>query len=89
MNTLHPTIVTISSKGWVVIPSLFRRQIGLKPGMKILVTETKGKIILTPQTSDPVDALFGKLAVHESLTKELLAERKKERDHEKAKIHSR
>ena len=89
MDTLHSTIVTISSKGWVVIPSLFRRQFGLKPGMKILVTETEGKIVLTPQTNDPVDALFGKLAVRESLTKELLADRRKERDHEKAKIHSR
>ena len=65
------------------------KKIGLKPGMKILVTETKGKIVLTPQTNDPVDALFGKLAVRESLTKELLADRRKERDHEKAKIHSR
>jgi len=89
MDTLHSTIVTVSSKGWVVIPSLFRRQIGLKPGMKILVTETEGKIVLTPQTNDPVDALFGKLAVCESLTKELLTERKKERAHEKNKIHSR
>jgi AbrB family looped-hinge helix DNA binding protein len=57
MNPLHSTIVTISSKGWVVIPSLFRRHIGLKPGMKMMVTEADGKIVLTPQAIDPVDAL--------------------------------
>ena len=89
MATLHSTIVTVSSKGWVVIPSLFRRQIGLKPGMKMMVTEADGKIVLTPQAIDPVDALFGKLAVRESLTKELLTDRKKERAREKNKIHSR
>ncbi len=47
MNTLHSTIVTVSSKGWVVIPSLFRRHIGLKPGMKMMVTEEEGKIAHT------------------------------------------
>jgi AbrB family looped-hinge helix DNA binding protein len=89
MSTLHSTIVTVSSKGWVVIPSLFRRQIGLKPGMKMVVTEAEGKIILTPQAVDLVDTLYGKLAMGESLTEELLADRKKERDREKAKIYSR
>lgn len=89
MGTSHSTIVTVSSKGWVVIPSLFRRQIGLKPGMKMVVTEAEGKIVLTPQASDPVDVLYGKLAMGESLTEALLADRTEERDREKAKIHSR
>lgn len=89
MGTLHSTIVTVSSKGWVVIPSLFRRQIGLKPGMKVVVTEAEGKIVLTPQVIDPVDALYGKLTMGESLTEELLADRKEERGREKAKIYSR
>jgi AbrB family looped-hinge helix DNA binding protein len=89
MVTLNSAIVTVSSKGWVVIPSLFRRQIGLKPGMKMVVTEVEGKIVLTPQAIDHVNALYGKLAKGESLTEELLADRKEERDREKAKIHSR
>jgi AbrB family looped-hinge helix DNA binding protein len=89
MGTLQATIVTVSSKGWVVIPSLFRRQIGLKPGMKMVVTEAEGKIVLTPQVSDPVEELYGKLTMGESLTEELLADRKEERDREKAKIYSR
>jgi AbrB family looped-hinge helix DNA binding protein len=89
MGTLYSAIVTVSSKGWVVIPALFRRQIGLKPGMKMVVTEAEGKIVLTPQTIDSVDKLYGKLAMGESLTKVLLADRTEERDREKAKIYSR
>ncbi|MDP2861705.1 MAG: AbrB/MazE/SpoVT family DNA-binding domain-containing protein [Desulfobacterales bacterium] len=89
MGSLHSTIVTVSSKGWVVIPSLFRRQIGLKPGMKMMVTEEDGKIVLTPQEGDPVDKLYGKLADGESLTDALLADRTEEKKREKAKIHSR
>jgi len=89
MGALNSTIVTVSSKGWVVIPSLFRRKIGLKPGMKMEVTEREGKIVLTPQTGDPVDELYGKLAGGESMTMALLAERAAENDHEQAKIHPR
>jgi len=90
MGTFNSTIVTVSSKGWVVIPSLFRRKIGLKPGMKMEVTEVRGKIVLTPQAGNPVDELYGKLAGDdESLTAALLADRAAERDREQAKIHAR
>jgi len=85
----QPKTVTVSSKGWVVIPSPLRRKIGLKPGMKMTVTETDGKIVLTPQAGDPVDRCYGKLAGGESLTEALLEERKKERRREKAKVRSR
>jgi AbrB family looped-hinge helix DNA binding protein len=84
MGAFHSTIVTVSSKGWVVIPSLFRRKIGLKPGMKMEVSETEGKILLTPQTGDPVDELYGKLAGGVSLTAALLADRAEERKREQA-----
>jgi len=89
MGTLNSAIVTVSSKGWVVIPSLLRRKVGLKPGMKMVVTEAEGKIVLTPQAIDHVDKLYGKLAMGDSLTEALLADRREERDLEKAKIHSR
>jgi len=89
MGTLHSTIVTVSSKGWVVIPSLFRRQIGLKPGMKMVVSEAEGKIVLTPQAIDPVEALYGKLAIGESLTEELLADRKRVEHRKEKKSSSR
>ena len=84
MGAFNSTIVTVSSKGWVVIPSLFRRKIGLKAGMKMEVMETEGKIVLTPQAGDPVDELYGKLAESESLTAALLADRAMEREREQA-----
>ena len=89
MGVLNSTIVTVSSKGWVVIPSLLRRKIGLKPGMKMKFTEAGGKIVLTPQAGDPVDELYGKLAGGESLTAALRTDRAEERDREQAKIHAR
>lgn len=74
--TVSPSkTVTVSSKGWVVIPSPLRKKIGLKPGMKMTVTESEGKIVLTPQDGDPVERLYGKLAGGESLTEALLEER--------------
>jgi len=89
MGAFNSTIVTVSAKGWVVIPSLFRRKIGLKPGMKMEVSEAEGKIVLTPQVGDPVDELYGKLAGGESLTAALLADRAVEQDREQTKIHPR
>jgi AbrB family looped-hinge helix DNA binding protein len=89
MGAFNSTIVTVSAKGWVVIPSLFRRKIGLKPGMKMEVSEAEGKIVLTPQVGDPVDELYGKLAGGESLTAALLADRAVEQDREQIKIHPR
>jgi len=57
--------------------------------MKMEVTETEGKIVLTPQAGDPVDELYGKLAGGESLTAALLADRAEEREREQAEIHPR
>ncbi|MFH2074540.1 MAG: AbrB/MazE/SpoVT family DNA-binding domain-containing protein [Pseudomonadota bacterium] len=86
MGIFNSTIVTVSAKGWVVIPSFYRRKNGLKPGMKMEVTETEGKIVLTPQVGDPVEELYGRLAGGESLTAALLADRAEEREHEQAEI---
>ena len=88
MGRSNSTIVTVSSKGWVVIPSPVRKKIGLKPGMKVAVSEAEGKIVLTPQQTDPVDRLYGVLSEGESLTDTLLAEREKEKKREKAEVHS-
>lgn len=83
MRAYKTTIVTVSSKGWVVIPSMFRKKIGLKPGMKMQVSEKEGKIILTRQSCDPIDELYGALRGGESLTRALLAYRAEERNREK------
>ncbi|MFW6011374.1 MAG: AbrB/MazE/SpoVT family DNA-binding domain-containing protein [Desulfosalsimonas sp.] len=89
MTSPHIKTVTVSSKGWVVIPAPIRKKIRLKPGMKMTVQELGGKIILEPQTGDTVDSLFGKLAGKPSLTRALLEDRAEEKQREKRGFHSR
>lgn len=89
MSFAQSKTVTVSSKGWVVIPAVLRKKIGLKPGMKIRVSESAGKIVLTPQRADPVDGLYGKLAGGHSLTEDLIQDRKTEKAREKAKVYPR
>ena len=88
MATGNPKTVTVSSKGWVVIPAPLRKKIRLKPGMKMTVQEVEGKIVLEPQSEDPVDTLFGKLAGKASLSQALLEDRAEERRREQEGIRS-
>jgi AbrB family looped-hinge helix DNA binding protein len=89
MNISNSSTVTISSKGWVVIPASLRKKFNLEAGMKVLVKEVDGQIVLEPQIKDPVDLLFGKLSGGESLTQVLLKEKSEDRESERNKIHSR
>ena len=83
MTSAYTKTVTVSSKGWVVIPAPIRKKIRLKAGMKMTVQEVEGKIILEPQNDDIVDTLFGKLAGKTSLTTALLEDRAEEKRREK------
>ena len=89
MTSAYTKTVTVSSKGWVVIPARIRKKISLKPGMKMTVQEVEGKIILEPQADDIVDRLFGKLAGQPSLTESLLKDRAEEQQREKKGVCSR
>ena len=68
----------VSAKGWVVIPAVLRKRFGIRPGTSVLFQEAPDGIVLVPETTDPVDALFGKLAGKTSLTDALLRERTRE-----------
>ena len=54
--------VKLSSKGQLVIPKPIREELGLKKGTRFHVDVTEGKIILEPETTSPIDALYGKYA---------------------------
>jgi AbrB family looped-hinge helix DNA binding protein len=88
MSCPHLKTVTVSSKGWVVIPASLRKKINLKPGMKMNAEEVGGKIVLTPQSEDPVLSLYGKLAGGGSLTRALIEERSRDKNSEETKICS-
>ena len=69
-----------TSKGQVVIPSIIRRQLGIKDGthLKVEVDERK-RLILTPITREYVHSLRGKYK-GKGLLKALLADKQQEKD---------
>jgi AbrB family looped-hinge helix DNA binding protein len=76
------TMLTVSSKGWVVIPAELRRKYDLKPGARVMIVDYGGVLALVPALDDPVEQGHGLLAGKSSLTRALLAERARERERE-------
>jgi AbrB family looped-hinge helix DNA binding protein len=76
-------IVTVSQKGWVVIPAALRKKYGLKPGTRLQVVDYGGQLGLVPAVDQPVEAAAGMLKGGDSLVKVLLVEHAKERDHKR------
>ena len=70
--------VTVSSRGYVVLPARLRKEMDIKPGTKVLLTKDDDRIILQPVLSftDRLSGLtaksFGKTAedVSEYIDKE-------------------
>ena len=81
MNT-----VTVSKKGWVVIPKIFRQKYNLKPGDEVRIIDYGGVLAVVPLPEDPIAALRGMLADGPSLTAELLAERQHAKGREEVQI---
>ena len=79
------SVVTTSSRGQIVIPRDVRRKLNIKPGKKILIKAEKDRAVLLPLPDDPVDHFCGIFQKGSSLTKELLSERRKERNREEKK----
>lgn len=77
--------VTVSQKGWVVIPAELRRKHDLHPGTKVQVVDYGGVLALVPKLADPVRQAAGMLSGPKSLRSVLLAEHRAERRREKAR----
>jgi AbrB family looped-hinge helix DNA binding protein len=80
---------TMTSKGQIVVPARLRRRYGLKPGVKVIFIERNDEILFQPLTKEYVQSVYGMLASETSVTKELLRERVKDREHEEAKLGKR
>ena len=78
-------VVTTSSRGQIVIPRDVRKQLNIGPGKRILVRAEEDRAILFPLPDDPVEHFCGVFQKGPSLTKALLAERRKERARETKK----
>jgi AbrB family looped-hinge helix DNA binding protein len=78
--------LTISEKGWVVIPAELRKKYNLTPGTQVMIVDYGGVLAIIPAMQDPVEQGYGMLKGGTSLTKALLKERAAERKREEAKI---
>jgi AbrB family looped-hinge helix DNA binding protein len=77
--------VTVSEKGWIVIPAELRRKHNLKPGTEVQVVDYGGVLALVPKLPDPVSQAAGMLKGRKSLRRALLAEHRSERRREKTR----
>jgi AbrB family looped-hinge helix DNA binding protein len=78
--------LTISNKGWVVIPADLRKKYNLTPGTEVVIVDYGGVLAIVPAMKDPVKQGYGMLKGGPSLTQALLKEHAAERKREEAKI---
>ena len=74
--------VTVSSKGWVVIPADYRKKYRVDPGSRVEIVDYGGGMSLVPVLAHPLRDAQGLLKGQVSLTRALLRERVKERKRE-------
>jgi AbrB family looped-hinge helix DNA binding protein len=75
--------VTVSEKGWVVIPADLRKKYDLHPGAQVEVVDYGGVLALVPSLTEPVRQAAGMLKARKSLTYALLKEHRAERRRER------
>ena len=80
-----PDLATFSSKGQIVIPSAIRRKFGISGGTRAQVEIVADGILLKPVTRFTVENLMGKYAPLKVGTRELEAERRRDRRKEDEK----
>lgn len=78
--------VTVSKKGWVVIPKEIRERHNIKPGDRVQVVDYGGHVAIVPSLKDPIGQALGLLEGGPSLTEALLDEHARERDWEERRI---
>jgi AbrB family looped-hinge helix DNA binding protein len=76
----------VTTKGQLVIPARIRRKLGIKPGTKVCFVERGGEILFQPITKEFIRSVCGMLKSPTSVTQELLADRKKDKEREKARL---
>jgi AbrB family looped-hinge helix DNA binding protein len=78
--------VTISQKGWVVIPAELRKKYNLTPGTEVVVVDYGGVLSIIPALRDPIKHGRGLLKDVPSLTEDLLKDHTKDLAREEARV---
>jgi AbrB family looped-hinge helix DNA binding protein len=77
-------VVTVSQKGWIVIPAHLREKYQWKPGDRVKVVDYGGVVTLVPVMEDPEEEGYGALKKPgSSLLRGLEKARKEERARKK------
>ena len=77
--------ITISEKGWVVIPAELRKKYQLMPGSEVIIVDYGGVLSIVPVMKNPVKQGRGLLKGVPSLASDLRKERAGERARNSAK----
>ncbi len=77
------TSLSISNKGWVVIPAELRKKYHLLPGTEVRVVDYGGVLAIIPALPEPVRQAAGMARGSRKLTELLIAERRSESDHDR------
>jgi len=72
-------LVTVTTKGQLVIPSKLRRRYGIHKGTQVVFLEEEHRLILQPLTPEFVRRLRGSLKAEPSALRLLLEDRKRDR----------
>ena len=75
--------ITVSEKGWVVIPNEIREKYNIKKGDKVNIIDYGNIIAIIPTSKDVIKDSAGIFKSKKSLTKSLLDDRKEEIEREK------
>jgi AbrB family looped-hinge helix DNA binding protein len=90
---VKPMETRATEKGQIVIPAALRKKYGIKKGTRIRVFEKDDQIILNPLTPQfirqKIEELYGSVKGGPSLTKELEAERARDKEKEESRIERR
>jgi AbrB family looped-hinge helix DNA binding protein len=73
-------VSTVTTKGQLVIPSKLRRKYAIREGTRVVFVEEENRLVLQPLTPEFVRGLRGCLKGEPSALKQLLEDRKRERD---------
>jgi AbrB family looped-hinge helix DNA binding protein len=74
--------VTVSEKGWIVIPAEMRKKYDLRAGARVMVVDYGGVLAIVPTMKDPIRDSAGLLKGGRSLAAALKEEQARERARE-------